>query len=212
MKHTAKILIADDHPLLLKGLEDFIKELGYQVIASVSDGNLAYTTIVKEQPEIAILDIEMPKLSGIEIARLCKANKLTVKIVLITMHKQLNLYQEASKLNIFGYLLKDYALDEIEHCIKSVLNNTPYFAEKISRYFKPLDLQDDFFKKFTTTEKRILKLIANYKTTKEIAHLLFISELTVTKHRTNISRKLNLEGKTNSLLNWVQKNKQLFEV
>lgn len=94
MKKPTRILIADDHPLLLKGLSDFIKELGYEVIDEVKDGNSAYNIIIKEQPDIAILDIEMPNLTGIEIAKLCKLNQIPVKIALITLHKQLNLYIE----------------------------------------------------------------------------------------------------------------------
>ena len=101
MKHQS-IIIADDHPLLLKGLSDFLIEKGYNVVGSGVDGREAYNLIAKLEPEIAILDIQMPFMSGIEIARKCNTNQFKTKIVLITFHKEKDLFQNEL---YFGFLV-----------------------------------------------------------------------------------------------------------
>lgn len=204
------ILIADDHPILIKGLKDFLIERSFNVIGTAKDGRAALNFIIKEKPDIAILDVEMPFLTGIEIAKECLKNKINTKIILITLHKEIDIYLRAKKLNIFGYLLKEFALDEIETCINSVKNNTPYFSQQIKNHLGFTNETNDILKNLTITERRILKLIAKHKTNKEIGHLLFISPRTVEKHRGNAIVKLNLEHKTGALLTWVQKNKHLF--
>ena len=110
METNPSIIIADDHPLLLKGLNDFLVEKGYNLVGSGKDGREAYNLIVQKKPDIAILDIQMPYMSGIEIAQKCKTQNIDTKIVLITLHKEKELYQTAKELNIFGYILKEFAL------------------------------------------------------------------------------------------------------
>ncbi len=200
------IIIADDHPLLLKGLNDFLKEKDYNIIGSGNNGREAYNLITKLNPDIAILDIQMPFLSGLEIAKKCKTNGLTTKIILITLHKERDLYQQAQDLNIFGYVLKEFALEEIETCIKTVSKGNPFFSPKIKELLGPNNLEEASLKSLTPSEKKILKFIANDKTNKEIASLLFISYRTVEKHRSNIITKLELEHKTNSLLIWAKEH------
>ena len=95
------IITADDHPLLLKGLNDFLLEKKYNLIGCGNNGREAYKLIIKKKPDIAILDIQMPYMSGLEIAKSCKTNGLDTKIVLITLHKERELYQKAQDLNIF---------------------------------------------------------------------------------------------------------------
>src|SRR5690554_783101 len=97
MKTNPSIVIADDHPLLLKGLNDFLVEKGYNIIGSGKDGREAYNLIVQLQPEIAIIDIQMPYMSGIEIAKNAKTQSIKTKIVLITLHKEKELYQTRSE-------------------------------------------------------------------------------------------------------------------
>lgn len=204
------IFIADDHPLLLKGLKDLLKEKKYAVVGTAKDGQSAYNYIIQFKPDIAILDVEMPKLTGLEIAKASQKNKVNTKIILITLHKEIDLYLQAKKFNIYGYLLKEFALEEIENCINSVSNGQPYFSEKIKTHLSFDAENQDVLKDLTTIEKRVLKLIAKDKTNVEIGHLLFISPRTVEKHRGKAIIKLNLEHKTGSLLRWVQKNKHLF--
>lgn len=200
------IVIADDHPLLLKGLNDFLVEKNYTIIDKASDGNSAYNIIVKHKPDIAILDIEMPILSGIEVAKKCKQNNIATKIVLITLHRSKDLFQQAQKLNIYGYVLKEFAIEEMENCLKSVAKNTPYFSPKIKDSLNISDVNNEILQLLTPSEKKILKLIAEDLTNKEIAERLFISSRTVEKHRSNIINKLELKPRTNSLLIWAKEN------
>lgn len=205
-KTTPSIIIADDHPLLLKGLSDFLIEKGFNLLGSGKDGREAYNLIIHNEPDIAILDIQMPYMSGLEIAQKCKSLDIDTKIVLITLHKEKELYQKAQELNIFGYILKEFALEEIENCIKTVTEGTPFFSEKIKELIGVVLMEDNDLKTLTPSEKKILKLIAQDKTNKEIASQLFISYRTVEKHRSNIITKLNIEPKTNSLLIWAKEN------
>ncbi len=202
------IITADDHPILLKGLNDFLLEKGYTIIESASNGKKAFELIEKHHPDIAILDIQMPGLSGLEIAKLCNNQKIKTKIIIITFHKEASLYFEAKELNIYGYLLKDFAIEEIENCISSVLENRPYFSKKIKDLLQLKSDSNQFLIDLTPSERKILKLIASDKTNKEIADLLFISPRTVEKHRSNIIQKLNLEPKTNALLIWAKENQE----
>ena len=202
------IITADDHPLLLKGLNDFLIEKKYNLIGSGNNGREAYNLITKKQPDIAILDIQMPYMSGLEIAKKCKTNGLKTKIVLITLHKERELYQKAQDLNIFGYILKEFALEEIENCINIVSQGDQYFSPKIIKVLADGIPSDRVLLDLTPSEKKILKLIARDRTNKEIASLLFISYRTVEKHRSNIITKLKLEPKTNSLLIWAKEHHQ----
>ncbi len=200
------IITADDHPLLLKGLNDFLLEKNYNIIASGNNGKEAYNIIVKMKPDIAILDIQMPYMTGLEVAKECKKNKIETKIILITFHKEKVLFQKANELNIFGYILKEFAIEEIETCIKSVTEGVPYFSPRIKDLLGINPYQENYLSNLTPSEKKILKLIAKDKTNKEIASLLFISHRTVEKHRSNIINKLQIEHKTNSLLIWAKDN------
>ncbi|WP_026450907.1 response regulator [Aequorivita capsosiphonis] len=203
---TPSIIIADDHPLLLKGLSDFLIEKGYNLIGQANNGREAFNLIIEMKPDIAILDIQMPYMSGLEIAQQCKDLNLETKIVLITLHKEKDLYQKAQELNIFGYILKEFALEEIENCIKTVTEGTPFFSDRIKELIGVILLEDNELSSLTPSERKILKLIARDKTNKEIASQLFISYRTVEKHRSNIITKLHLEPKTNSLLIWAKEN------
>lgn len=206
MNKNPSIIIADDHPLLLKGLSDFLIEKAHNLIGKANNGREAYNIILEMKPDIAILDIQMPYMSGLEIAQKCKNHNLKTKIVLITLHKEKDLYQKAQELNIFGYILKEFALEEIENCIKTVAEGTPFFSDRIKELIGVVLLENNELNSLTPSERKILNLIAQDKTNKEIASHLFISYRTVEKHRSNIINKLNLEPKTNSLLIWAKEN------
>lgn len=203
---TPSIIIADDHPLLLKGLSDFLIEKDYNLIGKANNGREAYDLITQMKPDIAILDIQMPYMSGLEIAQQCKDLNIETKIVLITLHKEKDLYQKAQELNIFGYILKEFALEEIENCIKTVSEGTPFFSDRIKELIGVVFVDYNELSSLTPSERKILKLISQDKTNKEIASQLFISYRTVEKHRSNIITKLNIEPKTNSLLIWAKEN------
>lgn len=205
-----KILIADDHPLLLKGLEDFIiEQKKYEIIASCDNGRSAYNTIIKESPDLAILDIEMPLMTGVDVAKECQKNNIQTKIILITLYKERKFFDLARSYGVYGYLLKEFALAELNTCIDQVLRGNPYLSQNIEKHFSISSESDNGLNELTRSEYKILKLIADDLTSLQIAETLSISARTVEKHRANIIRKLGLEAKTNALLIWAQKNKQL---
>ncbi|WP_179021188.1 response regulator [Winogradskyella forsetii] len=199
------IIIADDHPLVLKGLQDFLIEKDFNILASAKNGKEALALIKAHTPDIAILDIKMPFLSGLQIASKCKAAKISTKIVLITFEKDEKTYNEAKALGVYGYILKEFALEEIENCIASVQANKAYFSPDLLKFIELQELPEHF-DKLTSHEKNIVKLISNNKTGVEIADVLSISTRTVEKHKSNIIKKLKLESKQNSLLIWAKEN------
>tara|TARA_R110002049_G_scaffold14680_2_gene61618 strand:+ start:3895 stop:4527 length:633 start_codon:yes stop_codon:yes gene_type:complete len=206
---NTSIVIADDHPLMLHGLTDFLKSKNFNVIGSASDGNSAYNLIVKQKPEIAILDIRMPHKTGLEIAEACKKNNLETKIILITFDKEETLYYKAKEFGVYGYILKEFAIEEIETCIAHVINNQPYFSKEIASYLNQnkLNKKPKFLELLTKSELKIVKLISENKTSQDIADELTISVRTVDKHRSNIVSKLGLDNKPTSLSIWANLNK-----
>ena len=206
---NTSIVIADDHPLMLRGLTDFLTSKGFRIVGSAEDGNSAYNLIVKLKPEVAILDIRMPHKTGLEIAEACQKNNLPTKIILITFDKEEELYEKAKEYNVYGYILKEFAIEEIEICINHAINNKRYFSEEITSYLnrnsnnKPHNLEQ-----LTKSELKIVKLISENKTSNHIAEELSISVRTVDKHRSNIVSKLNLDNKPTSLAIWASLNKQ----
>jgi DNA-binding NarL/FixJ family response regulator len=203
---SPELVIADDHPLLLKGLKDFLEESGYTIAAMASDGQNAFKAIQEYKPLIAILDLEMPDMTGLQVAKACKEIGIKTKIILFTLHRELFIYQQAKELNISGYLLKEFATEELLTCLNKIQEGKEYFSSKIfQKKGGPKVLNEGIA--LTPSEKKILKLIADGLTTKDIADKLFIAERTVEKHRSNIINKLNLDKKHNTLLIWAQRNK-----
>ncbi|HLV39641.1 response regulator transcription factor [Xanthomarina sp.] len=200
------IIIADDHPLILKGLNDFLLERKYNVMASAVNGKDAFKLIETLKPEIAILDIQMPFLTGLEIAEKCNELNYDTRIILITFEKDKAIYKQAKALNIYGYVLKEFALTEIEHCIDAVTKDIPYFSEELLSYLEVEEVPEELGT-LTPTEIEVLKHISANKTAKEIGDLLFISFRTVEKHKSNINKKLNLTPTKYSLLFWAKENK-----
>lgn len=203
MKPT--IIIADDHPLVLKGLKDFLTEKNYNLLATAKNGKIALSLIKAHSPDIAILDIKMPFLTGLEIAEKCKEAKIKTKIVLITLEKEESIYLKAKKLGVYGYVLKEFALEEIENCISSVVKDKPYFSPELISYIE-IDNTSSLLDNLTNTELKILKIIAKNKTAKEIAEELHCSPRTVEKHKSHIISKLNIDRSPNSLLIWAKEN------
>lgn len=204
------VVIADDHPILLKGLNDFLSELGLDIVGLANEGQSALDLIIKFKPQLAILDMEMPKKTGLEIASDCKKLELNTKVILLTLHKELYLYHQAKELNLSGYILKEFALDDLSKAISKVLDGGQFFSEKIFEGMKENKFRPDE-NPLTPSEVKILRLIAEGLSTKDIANKLFIAERTVDKHRSNMIVKLQLEKKHNSLLIWAQKNRDIID-
>lgn len=208
-KKKTSVIIADDHPILLKGLGDFLRDMDLTILCECPTGGAALNAIRTYVPDLAILDLEMPEYTGIEVAKACLKENIPTKIILLTLHKELYLYQQAKELNLSGYILKEFALKDLSKAISKVLNDEQFFSEEIFDHFQKVSAQKPEDNSLTPSEKKILKWIAEGLPTKDIAKKLFISERTVEKHRSNIISKLNLEKKHNALLVWAQKNKDI---
>ncbi len=154
----------------------------------------------------------MPYKTGLEIAEACKKNDLKTKIILITFDKDEDTYLQAKAFNVYGYILKEFAVEEIETCIAHVIKNESYFSEEIGSYLdeSKTSSKHNILDPLTKAEITIVKLIADNKTSKEIAEELSISIKTVHKHRSNIVTKLKLEKKSSSLIVWATLNKEHF--
>lgn len=203
-----KIVIADDHPLLLEGIVSVIeKEILNVEIYKANNGAEALQLASEIKPAITILDIEMPFLNGIEVAKKLIESKIETKIIFLTLHKERSLFNEINQLNIDGYVLKEFSIQEINKCIKTVLKGEKYFSKEIESFIEEPKID---FSIFTKSEINVLKLIAQEKTSKEIAEMLFVSIKTVDSHRYNICKKLNLKPEKNSLLKWVFQNSPIF--
>lgn len=206
-----KIVIADDHPILLEGLYNQLVNLGYTDLHKANNGGEALQLIIMENPDIAILDIEMPIMDGLSITKHCKEVNSQTKFIILSYHKEAEFIAKAKALNISGYILKEDALTEIEICISTILKGKEYY----SRIFDSVDVKSanstlELLANLSPSELKILKLIAQSFSSKEISDQLFISERTVEKHRSNIIIKLNLKGKTNALFEWAFENKGAF--
>jgi DNA-binding NarL/FixJ family response regulator len=214
MKQNATIIIADDHPVFRRGLRMVIEsEAGLQVIAEADDGAAALAAIENHQPDLIVLDVNMPQMNGFDVVRQLQAKRSKAAIVFLTMHKDEEMFNAAMDLGIVGYILKDSAVTEIIACLKTVLSGQPYISPQLSAFLlnrsrraMQLNQRIPALENLTPTERRILKLIADYKTSKEIADILCIHSRTVDNHRTNISQKLDLKG-SHALLKFAVENK-----
>ena len=208
-----RVFNADDHPILRKGISDLIKETeGMEWVGSAENGANALEKIRAIEPDVAILDIEMPFHSGLEVAKFLLQENSKTNFILLTLFKDESFFQHAISLGIKGYLLKESSEREILDCIRSVARGTAYVNASLTQYLiRPQVPKDDTFAKLSKHEINILKLIARQKTTAEIADMLFISPKTVSNHRTNISKKLNLAGEQNGLLKWAIEHREALE-
>lgn len=194
--------MADDHPIVRQGLRQMIeKDKNLSIVAEAGDGQAALRLIETFEPDVAVLDIDMPEMDGFAVVRELRRKKIKVEVVFLTMHHEEELFQAAMDLNVKGYVLKDSAISDIVSAIKSAAKNHPFLSPALSalllnrrRRHEQLEQEKPGLHLLTPTEKRVLKLIAEDKTSKEIGEELFISYRTVETHRANISRKLDLHG------------------
>ena len=210
MSDRIRILIADDHPVVRKGLRMAVEEdAGLAIVAEAADGETALALIEELRPQVAVLDVDMPKLDGFGVAREIRARELPVELIFLTMHAQEDLLRAALDLGAKGYILKDSALLEIVAAVRAVAGGQPYLNSTLTARLlqRPPRTESSPADRLTPTERRIVQLIAADKSSKEIGAELSIHYRTVENHRTNICRKLGLEG-ANALLRFALQNKQ----
>ena len=217
MNNEVRIFIADDHPIFRKGLREVIESApGMKVLSEAEDGNTALRKIEELQPDVVVLDVDMPEMNGMETAKEIQKRKLKTNVIFLTMYKEEELFNEALDHGVMAYILKDNAAREILNAINAVMKNEYYICPSISNYLVNRNVKEKRLTKvkpgiedLTPSEKQILRLIAESKTSKEIADDLHISFRTVENHRTNICTKLDIHG-SHSLLKFAFDNKHLF--
>jgi DNA-binding NarL/FixJ family response regulator len=214
MNHAITILIADDHPIFRRGLRDVVKEEpSVRLLGEAGDGAEALRLIEEHKPQVAVLDHDMPKLTGLQVARAVREQKSATGLVMLTMFKEERLFNEAMDGGFLGYVLKENAASDLIECIHAVAAGRAFISPVLSPYLlqrgaraMALAQAKPGLEKLTPSERRILTLIAADFTSKEIAGQLGVSLHTVENHRSNISAKLGLSG-SHSLLKFAYDNK-----
>jgi len=202
MKPEIRILIADDHPIFRQGLRQVIEKApGLQVVAEADDGGAALDLIKEHRPDIALLDLDMPVRDGFAVLRAVREERLPVEVVFLTMHKDEMHFHEALNLGAKGYVLKDSAAADVVNCLKAVAAGENFISPSLSthllnrsRRVTALNEGQRGLSELTPTERRVLGLLAELKTSKEIANELRVSARTIDNHRANICAKLDLRG------------------
>jgi len=202
MRAEIRLVIADDHPVFRQGLRQVVEmEPDLKILGEAGDGAEALRLIQDLSPQVAVLDINMPQMKGFDVAREVRRRGLPARIIFLTMYEDERMFNEALNVGALGYLLKDSAVGDIVAGVRAVASGQHYISPAISGYLvnrsarlsapgeKGLGLET-----LTPAERRILKLIAEHKTSKEIAEQLFISHRTVENHRHSICHKLGIHG------------------
>lgn len=202
MKAEIHIVIADDHPIFRSGLKQIIESSSrFKVVAEAADGRTALDLIAALHPAVAVLDINMPEIDGLGVIREIRQQRLPGEFVFLTMHNDEATFNKAMSLGVKGYVLKDSAATDIVNCLNAVIAGQGYTSPALTSYL----LKRSFGSKssaqlelglddLSPTERHILRLVADYKTSKEIADDLCIHYRTVENYRSQICTKLNLHG------------------
>ncbi|HYE32570.1 MAG TPA: response regulator transcription factor [Methylomirabilota bacterium] len=209
-----RIVIADDHPIFREGIRRVLeKHPDLAIVGEADDGKAALRLIAEHEPEVALLDISMPGLSGLEAARELGKSKSTTKVVLLTMFKEEDMLMEAMDAGVRGYVLKENAVLDIVSCLRKVAAGEYFISPAISHLLvkrntraRELAQERPGLASLTPMERRVLALIADGKTSKEIGKELFISPKTVDNHRFNTAAKLGLHG-PNALLKFAMEKR-----
>ncbi len=210
---TIRILLADDHIVMRRGLRLLLEsQTDFSVVAEASDGREAVQQAEATRPDVAVLDIAMPNLSGIEAAERISTAHPNIAIVILSMHSDEGYVLRALKVGAKGYLLKDSAEGDLIEAIKMVHQGKTFFSPEISNmlvedYVREIRTRgsEDSYDLLTSREREILQLLAERKSNKEIAQTLHLSPYTVETHRRNLQEKLSLHNLAELILYAVRK-------
>jgi DNA-binding NarL/FixJ family response regulator len=216
VKDRIRVLIVDDHPLFRSGLRQVIEsDPRLELAGETGDGVAAFRLILEAKPDVAVLDVNLPGQTGLEVARAIQEKKLRTRVIILTMHREEELINRALDFGVNGFVLKENATGNILDAIEAVAAGEHYLSPEVSGHLvrrhhraEALAAQKPGLDDLTKAERRILRLIAVKKTSREIAAELFISPRTVEAHRANICAKLELRG-SHSLLQFALENRSL---
>jgi DNA-binding NarL/FixJ family response regulator len=202
MRSGITVLIADDHPIFRTGLRQVIEtDPAVRVVAEAGNGDEALATIQSVGPDVAVLDIDMPGCDGLDVARALRDRRSATRVIFLTLHTDAWFLSAALDAGVHGYVPKESAATEIAGAIRSVHAGQQYVSPVLSSLLITRSRRADALAKelpaldaLTPTEMKVLKLVAEIKTTKEIADALCMSPRTVEHHRTSIATKLELHG------------------
>jgi DNA-binding NarL/FixJ family response regulator len=208
-----RILLADDHNVMRAGLKLLLENHpGFKVVSEASEGNQAVENAIAARPDVVVLDIAMPKLTGIEAAQKIKGQLPQTGIIILSMHSDEGYVLRALKAGARGYLLKDSAENDLIEAIKALNEGKAFFSPEISKvlaedYVREVTVRgvEDTYELLTPREKEILHLLVEGKSNKEIAASLSVSLYTVETHRRNLQGKLNLHSFAELILYAVRK-------
>ena len=204
------ILIADDHAVVRAGLRTLLESrTRWQVCAEAADGRDAVEKAAKHKPHIAILDIGMPLLNGVEVTRQIRKASPTTEILILTMHESDDLVQQVVEAGARGYILKDEADRALLDAVQALSLHKPYFSVRVSEAASTTDASDSARpsrSRLTPREREILQLLAEGKSNKEVASLLSISVNTAEAHRANIMLKLDFHSLAELIMYAIRNN------
>jgi two-component system, NarL family, response regulator NreC len=210
---SVRVMIADDHPLVRSGLRGLLERSGeFQVVAEAADGYQAIELAILHKPDVILLDVGMPRLSGPDAAQSISQKLPAARIVMLSMHSDEAYVLRALKAGARGYLLKASPEADVLTAIRAVAAGNAYFSPSITKllveeYVVEVRRRgvEDSYDLLSTREKEVLQLLASGKNNREIAELLFISVATVETHRNNIFQKLHLHNLAELILYAVRK-------
>jgi DNA-binding NarL/FixJ family response regulator len=196
-----KVILADDHKIFCEGLRFMLAgQPGIEVIATAPDGHTAVQLARDLAPDVVIVDIGMPKLNGIEATRKIIAENPSVRIIALSMHSDKRFVIEMFKAGASGYLLKDCDSEELISAIKAVMEDKSYISPAVAKtvikdYIKSIrEDNTSVFNVLTAREREVLQILAEGKSTRQIAAALYVSEKTVETHRRQIMNKLEIHS------------------
>ena len=196
-----KIILADDHKIIREGLRSLIeKQPDMEVIAEAQDGLTTVNLVQKLKPDVVIMDIGMPEMNGIDATTKITTEYKTVKVIALSMHSDRRFVMQMLKAGAAGYLLKDSAFEELVSAIHAVIAKQHYLSQKITdvvvqEYLQNLPRNEStVFTVLTAREREVLQLIAEGKSTKQIASVLNVSVKTIETHRQQIMEKLDMHS------------------
>lgn len=195
---SIRIVLADDHKLVRAGIRALLEQIsGVKVVGEAGEGREILNTIQETKPNIALLDIGMSGLNGLDAAAQITKDYPDVRVIILSMHSTEEYVMQAMKIGVAGYLLKDSATEELEMAVRSVAIGEHYLSPSISKrvltdYRDRLNREEDERAKLTTRQREILQLIAEGKSTREIAELLHISVKTIETHRSQLMDRLDI--------------------